>query len=69
MVASQVIPGTKPLAFLLLGLEASFPAGTQAAIDILASLGNGQEEILEVLLSKGLVLQALRWPLVTVVDV
>ncbi|XP_078039497.1 regulator of MON1-CCZ1 complex protein bulli [Augochlora pura] len=57
----HVVADSKPLACLLLSLENLYPAAHQLALDMLKRLGNAHEEIIEVLLSKGHILQALRY--------
>lgn len=55
----QVISDSKPMACLLLSLEKVFPASYQLAMDMLHRLTNSNEEICEILLSKGRVTSAL----------
>ncbi|XP_043465595.1 regulator of MON1-CCZ1 complex [Leptopilina heterotoma] len=57
----HVVTDSKPLACLLLSLENLYPAAHQLALDMLKRLGNAHEEIIEVLLSKGHILPALRY--------
>ncbi|KAL0117986.1 hypothetical protein PUN28_008988 [Cardiocondyla obscurior] len=57
----HVVADSKPLACLLLSLENLYPAAHQLALDMLKRLGNAHEEIIEVLLSKGHILAALRY--------
>ncbi|XP_012252162.2 regulator of MON1-CCZ1 complex [Athalia rosae] len=57
----HVVADSKPLACLLLSLENLYPAAHQLALDMLKRLGNAHEEIMEVLLSKGHILPALRY--------
>ncbi|XP_014207194.1 uncharacterized protein C18orf8 [Copidosoma floridanum] len=57
----HVVSDSKPLACLLLSLENHYPAAHQLALDMLRRLGNAHEEIIEVLLSKGHILSALRY--------
>ncbi|XP_066601782.1 regulator of MON1-CCZ1 complex [Prorops nasuta] len=57
----HVVSDSKPLACLLLSLESLYPAAHQLALDMLKRLGNAQEEIIEVLLSKKHILPALRY--------
>ncbi|XP_003492656.1 regulator of MON1-CCZ1 complex isoform X2 [Bombus impatiens] len=57
----HVVADSKPLACLLLSLENLYPAAHQLALDMLKRLGNAHEEIIEVLLSKGYILPALRY--------
>ena len=44
-----------------MSLQQTYPASNQLALDMLKRLGTGNEEIFEVLLSKGLVLSAIRF--------
>ena len=56
----HIISDSKPLACLLLSLEAVYPAAFQLAMDMLSRLKTtSHEEITEILLSKGKVLSAL----------
>ena len=57
----HVLSDSKNLAYLLLSLQSTYPASNQLALDMLKRLGTGNEEIIEVLLTKGLVLSALRF--------
>ncbi|XP_035743052.1 regulator of MON1-CCZ1 complex-like isoform X2 [Vespa mandarinia] len=57
----HVVADSKHLACLLLSLENLYPAAHQLALDMLKRLGNAHEEIIEVLLSKGHILAALRY--------
>ncbi len=57
----RVIPDSKPLACLLLSLESAYLPALQLATDMLYRLRNSAEEICEVLLSKGLVVLAVRF--------
>ncbi|XP_034184365.2 regulator of MON1-CCZ1 complex protein bulli [Osmia lignaria lignaria] len=57
----HVVVDSKPLACLLLSLENLYPAAHQLALDMLKRVGNAHEEIIEVLLSKGYILAALRY--------
>ncbi|XP_074113186.1 regulator of MON1-CCZ1 complex protein bulli [Cotesia typhae] len=57
----HVVADSKPLACLLLSLENLYPAAHQLALDMLKRLGSAHEEIIEVLLSKGHILPALRY--------
>ncbi|CAL7936237.1 unnamed protein product [Xylocopa violacea] len=57
----HVVADSKPLACLLLSLENLYSAAHQLALDMLKRLGNAHEEIIEVLLSKGHILPALRY--------
>ena len=56
----HIITDSKPLACLLLSLEAVYPAAFQLAMDMLSRLKTtSDEEITEILLSKGKVISAL----------
>ena len=55
----HIISDSKPLACLLLSLEAAYPASFQLAMDMLCRLKTSDEEITEILLSKGQVISAL----------
>ncbi|CAB3369225.1 Hypothetical predicted protein [Cloeon dipterum] len=57
----HVVSDSKPLACLLLSLENIYPAAHQLALDMLKRLGTANEEIVEVLLSKKQILDALRF--------
>ncbi|VDD86122.1 unnamed protein product [Enterobius vermicularis] len=57
----RVIPDAKQLAFFLLSHEAKHAPLIQLAVDMLARLGTAAEEIVEVLLSKGHVVEAIRY--------
>ncbi|MFH4978483.1 hypothetical protein AB6A40_005192 [Gnathostoma spinigerum] len=57
----RVIPDAKQLAFQLLSHEAKHAPLIQFAVDMLARLGSAAEEIVEVLLSKGSVVEAIRF--------
>ena len=57
----HVLSDSKALACLLLGIESTYPASNQLALDMLKRLGTANEEICDVLLSKGLILSALRF--------
>ncbi|KAJ9577097.1 hypothetical protein L9F63_006334, partial [Diploptera punctata] len=57
----HVVSDSKPLACLLLSLENLYPAAHQLALDMLKRLSTGNEEIIEVLLSKQQILPALRF--------
>lgn len=57
----HVLMDSKPLACLLLSIESTYPASNQLALDMLKRLGTANEEICDVLLSKGLILSALRF--------
>ena len=55
----HIISDSKPIACLLLSLEAAYPAAFQLAMDMLCRLKSSDEEITEILLSKGKVISAL----------
>lgn len=57
----RVIPDSKPLACLLLSLESAYEPALQLAMDMLHRLRNSADEICEVLLSKGLVVNAVKY--------
>ncbi len=57
----RVIPDSKPLACLLLSLESAYAPALQLATDMLHRMRNSAEEICEVLLSKQLVVPAVRY--------
>nr|CAG4646085.1 EOG090X028B [Macrothrix elegans] len=57
----HAVADSKPLACLLLSLEAVYPAAYQLALDMLKRIGSANEEIVEILLSKNKVLSALRF--------
>ena len=57
----HVLADSKQLACLLISLKSRYPASSQIALDMLKRLGTANEEICDVLLSKGLVLSALRF--------
>lgn len=57
----HVFSDSKPLACLLLSIQSTYPAANQLALDMLKRLGTANEEIIDVLLSNGLVLSALRF--------
>lgn len=57
----HVLTDSKPLACLLLGLQETYSPSNQLALDMLKRLGTANEEIVDVLLSKGLILSALRF--------
>jgi len=57
----RVIADAKPLAFLLLSLEAKHPPLIQLAVDMLTRLGSANEEIVEVLLCNSNVVEAIRF--------
>lgn len=49
----HVLSDSKPLACLLLGLQETYSPSNQLALDMLKRLGTANEEIVDVLLSKG----------------
>ena len=55
----HIIADSKPLACLLLSLEAAYPAALQLSMDMLKRIKSSDEEITEILLSKGKVISAL----------
>ncbi|XP_064624746.1 regulator of MON1-CCZ1 complex-like isoform X2 [Lineus longissimus] len=57
----HVLSDSKPIACLLLSLENFYPPAYQLALDMLKRLSTATEEIIEVLLSKQQLLQALRF--------
>lgn len=57
----HVLSDSKALACLLLSIESTYPASNQLALDMLKRLGTANEEICDVLLSKSLILSALRF--------
>ena len=57
----HIISDSKPLACLLLSLEAAYPAAFQLSMDMLSRLKTSQEEIVEILLSKKKVISALMY--------
>lgn len=61
MLQYKVISDSKPMACLLLSLEKVFPASFQLAMDMLKRLGTANDEICEILLSKGRVISALTY--------
>jgi len=56
----HVVTDSKPLACLLLSLEGVYPAALQLALDMLRRLSTANDLIVEVLLNKQKVIQALR---------
>lgn len=52
----HVLTDSKPLACLLLGLQETYSPSNQLALDMLKRLGTANEEIVDVLLSKGFLL-------------
>lgn len=57
----HVLSDSKPLACLLLSLEGAYPPAHQLALDMLKRLQTANEEIIEVLLSKQMLIPALRY--------
>ena len=57
----HIISDSKPLACLLLSLEAAYPAAFQLSMVMLSRLKTSQEEIVEILLSKKKVISALTY--------
>lgn len=57
----HVLTDSKTLACMLLSLEETYSATHQLALDMLKRLNTANEEIVDVLLSKGLILSALRF--------
>ncbi|XP_071965710.1 regulator of MON1-CCZ1 complex-like [Antedon mediterranea] len=57
----HVLSDSKPIACLLLSLEAVYPPAYQLALDMLKRVTTANEEIIEVLLSKNHLLQAIRF--------
>lgn len=57
----HVLSDSKPLACLLLSLESTYPPAHQLSLDMLKRLSTANDEIVEVLLSKQQVLEALRF--------
>lgn len=51
----HVLTDSKPLACLLLGLQETYSPSNQLALDMLKRLGTANEEIVDVLLSKGII--------------
>ncbi|XP_023338353.1 uncharacterized protein C18orf8 [Eurytemora carolleeae] len=54
-----VIGDSKHIACILLSLESVYPPARQIALDMMARLGNGVEELLEICLAEGKVVQAI----------
>jgi len=54
-----VIADSKHLACILLGLESVYPPARQIALDMMSRLGNSVEELIEICLSEGKVVQAI----------
>jgi regulator of MON1-CCZ1 complex len=57
----HVLSDSKSLACLLISIQDRYPAANQLALDMLKRLGTANEEIIDVLLSNGLTLSALRY--------
>ncbi len=57
----HVICDSKPLAFLLLSKELVYPPATQLAMDMFKRLGTADGEIMDILISRGQILSALRF--------
>eukprot|EP01137_Pigoraptor_chileana_P011777 Opistho-2@63209 len=57
----HVVSDSKPVAYALLSLENVYPPAYQLALDILKRLTNANSEIVDVLLSRNQILQALRF--------
>uniref|UniRef100_A0A915PCH9 Mic1 domain-containing protein n=1 Tax=Setaria digitata TaxID=48799 RepID=A0A915PCH9_9BILA len=57
----RIIPDSKQLAFQLLSHEAKYPPLVQLALDMLSRLGTATEEIVEVLMARNLVVEAIRF--------
>ncbi|CAB4057049.1 unnamed protein product [Lepeophtheirus salmonis] len=57
----QIFTDSKPLSCLLLSLESVYPPAGQLALDMLNRLGTANPEIVEILLSKNIVLSALKF--------
>ena len=57
----HVISDSKPLAMLLLSKEMIYPPATQLAMDMFKRLGTADSEIIDILVSRGLILSALRF--------
>ncbi|PAA92675.1 hypothetical protein BOX15_Mlig007639g2, partial [Macrostomum lignano] len=61
LIQYHVISDSKPIACLLLSLQSLYPPAHQLALDMMKRLGSANEEILEVLLSQGRVLSAVKF--------
>ncbi|GMT12449.1 hypothetical protein PFISCL1PPCAC_3746, partial [Pristionchus fissidentatus] len=61
LVNYRTIGDSKPLAFLLLSFETRYPPLFQAGVDMLMRSGSAGDEMAEVLLSKGHLVEALRY--------
>lgn len=57
----HVISDSKPLAFLLLSRELVYPPATQLAMDMFKRLSTADNEIIDILLTRGQILTALRF--------
>ena len=57
----HVISDSKPLAFLLLSRELVYPPATQLAMDMFKRLSTADSEIIDILLTRGQILTALRF--------
>ncbi|KAK6108789.1 Colon cancer-associated protein Mic1-like family protein [Brugia pahangi] len=57
----RIIPDSKQLAFQLLSHEAKYSPFVQLALDMLSRLGTATEEIVEILISRRLVVEAIRF--------
>ena len=57
----HVICDSKPLAMLLLSKELVYPPATQLAMDMFKRLGTADNEIIDILISRGQILSALRF--------
>jgi hypothetical protein len=57
----HVLNDSKPLACFLLSLQQTYPASMQLALDMLKRLRTANEEIIEILLTKGYVISAIRY--------
>ena len=57
----HIFSDSKPLACLLLSLENVYPCAYDLALDMMKRLGDAHEELVETLLQKGEILQALKY--------
>ncbi|VDK84139.1 unnamed protein product [Litomosoides sigmodontis] len=57
----RIIPDSKQLAFQLLSHEAKYSPLVQLALDMLSRLGTATEEIVEILIARNLVVEAIRF--------
>jgi hypothetical protein len=57
----HVLSDSKTLACMLLSIESTYPVANQLALDMLKRMGNSDEDIIDVMLSKCLVLPAIRY--------